>query len=110
MKKRIFKMSTPFDYAEAYRSDKHTRGQSSKWKSIAVWPKEVCLGSCSNESTDVHESEEAAQAVCELLEKHGFGGDGKIFPLSTRVEQLPPIQEESQAIPTSDTSHPQEQA
>lgn len=55
-------------------------------KSIAVWPDTINVASCKNESVDLHDSKEAAEAVCHLLQKHGFGGDGKVFPLSTRVE------------------------
>lgn len=41
-----------------------------------------------NESDDTHGSYEQAQAVCDLLRKRGFGGEGEIFPVSTRVEPV----------------------
>jgi hypothetical protein len=54
--------------------------------SQAVWPKEeVKLYNQLNESRDTHGSVTAAEAVCQMLRDRGFGGDGKIFPLSTRV-------------------------
>lgn len=59
-------------------------------KSIITWPPEVKLG-CThggNESTDTHHSKEAAEGVCELARKIGFGGDGKYFPIATRVEPV----------------------
>lgn len=63
-------------------------GAPTKWRSIAVWPDTIKVGNevGKNESDDTHDSREAAQAVCDLLQKHGFGGDGKVFPISTRVE------------------------
>lgn len=61
------------------------------WRSVAVWPKPaVNLMSHDNSSTDTHHSEEAARAVCGMLRRNGFGGDGKIFPLETRVEPIFP--------------------
>jgi len=62
-----------------------------KYKSIAVWPREsgINLGNTNNESEDTHSSKEEAEGVCALLEKYGFGGDCKVFPLSTRVEEQP---------------------
>ncbi len=62
-----------------------------KFKSIAVWPADagLCLGNTANESDDTHYSREQADAVCLALRTRGFGGDGKIFPLSTRVEEIP---------------------
>jgi hypothetical protein len=41
-----------------------------------------------NESTDTHSSEAAARSVCAMLNRMGFGGDGKVFPVSTRVEKV----------------------
>lgn len=65
-----------------------------KWKSIVVWPDTIRVGNVvgKNESEDTHPTESAANAVCTLLEKFGFAGEGKVFPLSTRVE---PIKEQS---------------
>jgi hypothetical protein len=52
-----------------------------KWKSHAQWPDGTI-------SDDTHESEEYAQAVCRLLERNGFGGDGIDFPVRTWVTQV----------------------
>jgi hypothetical protein len=65
-----------------------------RWRSIACWPAEVQgLGNHDNMSQDEHPDEEAAQAVCRMLERDGFGGEGKIFPLWTRAESLEPATE-----------------
>lgn len=59
------------------------------YKSVAAWPRgEVNLGDPNNESEDTHGSYRDARAVCDLLEINGFGGNGQIFPLSTRVEEI----------------------
>jgi hypothetical protein len=60
------------------------------WRSIAVWPDTISVGNVvgRNESDDTHDSEEAAEAVCLLLERHGFGGNREVFPVSTRVEPV----------------------
>jgi hypothetical protein len=58
------------------------------FESIAVWPEGVITWNTSNETRDKHYTRHQAQCVCDLLEKHGFGGDGKIFPLETRVEAV----------------------
>lgn len=60
------------------------------WRSIAVWPDTIRVGHIvgKNESDDTHSSREQAEAVCGLLREHGFGGDGKVFPVSTRVEPV----------------------
>lgn len=58
------------------------------YKSIAVWPDTISVGNIQgkNESEDIHTTRDQAEAVCRLLERYGFGGEGKIFPLLTRVE------------------------
>lgn len=56
--------------------------------SFTVAHGKALVGNTANESTDTHDSKEAAEAVCRLLEQHGFGGEGKIFPVSTRVERI----------------------
>ncbi len=63
---------------------------STRYRSIAVWPKhpDIYLGNTANESTDDHDTKEQALIVCSLLRRQGFGGDGKVFPLSTRVEPI----------------------
>ena len=60
------------------------------WRSIAVWPDTIRVGNVvgKNESDDTHDSKEQAEAVCKLLEKEGFGGEGRAFPISTRVEPV----------------------
>lgn len=58
------------------------------FKSIAVWPDTIKVGNGKNESVDTHDTQGQAEGVCRLLKKHGFGGDGKVFPLSTRVEPV----------------------
>lgn len=60
------------------------------WKSIAVWPETISVGNIvgKNESSDTHETEDQAIAVCRLLAIHGFGGMGEVFPLSVRVEEV----------------------
>lgn len=53
------------------------------WISEAKWPDtQVRLNSI---STDRHETEEHALTVTQMLERDGFGGEGKIFPIETRV-------------------------
>lgn len=54
------------------------------WKSVAIWPKEANVSN--NKSWDEHYTEEAARAVCSMLRRDGFGGEGKIFPTNTYVE------------------------
>jgi hypothetical protein len=56
------------------------------WQSKAVWPRGTMGGG--DVSTDTHATEEAAKVVCRMLERKGFGGDGKIFPLKTSYEKL----------------------
>ena len=59
------------------------------YKSIAKWPyPEVRLGNSENESSDTHSTRQAAESVCKRLLREGFGGDGKIFPISVRVEEI----------------------
>lgn len=57
------------------------------WKSCAWWP-EDCCPAIGNYSDDNHDSEEAARAVCDLLRKNGFGGDGKFFPIRLEVKPV----------------------
>lgn len=62
--------------------------QRELWKSIILWPDEVCLGRTPNESEDTHWSKEAAVAVCRGVAAKGLGGEGKIFPISWRVQRV----------------------
>lgn len=61
-----------------------------KWKSIAVWPDSIKVGNIvgKNESEDIHYDEDQAYAVCRGLRRDGFGGQGQVFPISTRVEEV----------------------
>lgn len=59
------------------------------WYSKAWWPSTVSLGNTENTSEDIHWTEEQAKAVCRRLEKEGFGGDGKIFPIKTEYAEIP---------------------
>ena len=59
-----------------------------KFKSIVLWPETVCLGRTPNESFDTHVTREQAEHVCDQLRSRGLGLDGKIFPISTRVEPI----------------------
>lgn len=56
------------------------------YQSNALWPEHVYRGMYGDGiSTDLHPSEEAARAVCEGLEREGFGGERKHFPIRTWV-------------------------
>jgi hypothetical protein len=55
--------------------------------SHAQWPEGVIRQKRANDHTiDVHATEEACRAVCRMLERDGLGGEGKIFPLKTWIE------------------------
>jgi hypothetical protein len=41
----------------------------------------------SETTSDEHDTREQAQAVCDMLEREGFGGEGKMFPVKTWVEK-----------------------
>lgn len=69
----------------------------SEWISHAQWPSPaVQLGNIDNVSTDSHGSQEEAQAICHALEKRGFGGDGKIFPIRTWWSKAPEKENDGQ--------------
>lgn len=54
-----------------------------KYKSCAQWNKdETGIGY----SEDFHSSLEAAESVCRMLRRQGFGGQGKFFPIRTWTE------------------------
>lgn len=60
-----------------------------KYKSLAQWPAgTVYVGNTDNITEDFHYSETEAKGVCRALEKTGFGGDGKIFPVKTWTEKV----------------------
>lgn len=77
-----------FEFEKTGRFDPEPKPKA--WRSITVWPDTIRVGNIvgKNESDDTHSSREQAEAVCGLLRKHGFGGDGKVFPVSTRVEPV----------------------
>ena len=56
-----------------------------KHKSNAQWPIGTLNGHNYDISTDRHDTKEAAQAVCDMLSKNGFGGDKKVFPVMVWV-------------------------
>ena len=51
---------------------------SERWTSNAVWPD-------GETSTDEHDTEEQARAVCRILRRDGMGGLREIFPKKTWV-------------------------
>ena len=58
----------------------------SKYRSNAQWPLDVYKGMFGDGiSSDDHQTAEMAQSVCKGLEKDGFGGEGKHFPIKTWV-------------------------
>lgn len=85
-------MSIQIDHVELSEilGSTFTRIKPQRARSIAVWPDTISVGNVEgkNESSDEHESPEAAFAVCKMLQRDGFGGEGKVFPLSTRVESI----------------------
>lgn len=61
----------------------------SQWKSIAEWPEGTTsdsYGRCRSE--DTHDTRNQALGVCVLLNKWGFGGDGRTFPVKTWIEEV----------------------
>lgn len=64
------------------------------YQSNALWREGVCHSKYGdNITTDTHDTEEQAVAVCYLLEKSGYGGERKEFPIKTWVSppQDPPV-------------------
>jgi hypothetical protein len=63
------------------------------YQSNALWPVGVCYSVFGdNTSTDTHSTRGQAQGVCDGLEREGFGGERKFFPICTWVSdgQQPP--------------------
>ncbi len=56
------------------------------YKSCAQWP-EGTIGTDGDLSEDTHDSREQADGVCHYLRYHGFGGNGKVFPLAAWSEE-----------------------
>lgn len=54
-------------------------------RSKARWPEGTIVGG-PDVTADDHETFEQARTVCLILKREGFGGEGKIFPISTWVE------------------------
>ena len=64
------------------------------FRSCAEWPQGTMNGYNNEVSTDDHYGPDPhgmAVAVCAGLEREGFGGQGKIFPLKTWIEPLPVV-------------------
>jgi len=61
-----------------------------RYKSKAQWKKEdfEYFGNKDLISEDTHDTKEQAEAVCRLLERDGFGGNGKFFPIRTWTEPV----------------------
>ena len=61
------------------------------FRSHARWPEDTIAFSMNGTqiTTDDHDTEEQAQAVCNMLERDGFGGEDKIFPVETWVTPIP---------------------
>jgi hypothetical protein len=79
---------------EQYSSG-HLPWNGKRWASIVTWPESVSTGRTPNESRDLHYSEGAARAVCEGIERDGLGGERKIFPIATRVEEVSAVQSDT---------------
>jgi len=58
------------------------------FSSNAKWPDSVMTGSSDNVTTDSHDTEEQAAAVCRMLKRDGFGGGRLVFPLKTWTEEV----------------------
>ncbi len=68
--------------------------QAPKLQSNALWPPGVCASRWNdNISTDKHRTQEEAEGVCRMLQREGFGGNGKAFPLRVWVSEIqqPPV-------------------
>lgn len=59
-----------------------------RWQSNAMWASNVYRGMDGKcVSTDTHLTQEEALAVCNALNREGFGGLGKDFPIETWVDR-----------------------
>lgn len=58
-----------------------------KFRSCAEWP-DAPPSRPTSVSTDDHDTESQALAVCGMLERDGLGGEGRVFPLRTWVEPI----------------------
>lgn len=62
-----------------------SEGDGRRCQSFAQWPAGTCPGDI---SFDSHESKKHAEGVCRRLNKEGFGGQGKVFPIKTWTETV----------------------
>ncbi len=71
-------------------AEHYAQGQS--FRSVAVWPKDtidrISSSNTDNSSTDWHESRIHAWTVCRLLQRGGFGGCGRMYPVKVYVEEV----------------------
>ena len=66
------------------------------YKSCAQWP-EGCADAIGNYSEDTHATREAADAVCQMLKQHGFGGNFQHYPVRVWIEEVTPLNAEVSA-------------
>jgi len=60
-----------------------------EWTSNAEWPEgQIMQRRAMGKTIDYHETESAAKAVCRMLKRDGLGGEGKIFPIRTWVDNI----------------------
>ncbi len=68
--------------------------QPNRFRSVAIWPfdgpEPISLGNTANRSDDWHTLQDEASAVCQRLRRQGFGGNRRVFPLTTWVEEVDP--------------------
>lgn len=57
-----------------------------RWRSVAEW--DSAHGFCDNKTTDDHDTEEQAKAVCAMLRRDGLGGERIHFPKRAWIEDL----------------------
>ena len=64
-----------------------------EWYSIADWGEyDLINGRTDNVTYDKHFTREAAEGVCQLLRKNGFGGRKEVYPVKTWTSQQLPKQ------------------
>ena len=59
-----------------------------RYTSNARWPRMDAELNNALETSDEHDTRSQAQGVCDLLMRHGYGGDGKMFPTTTWVGEV----------------------
>ena len=64
-----------------------------KYKSVAIYSENSGVSNTYGEprTEDIHDDLSSAYAVCKMLNKYGYGGDRKIYPLKTFVEPIEKI-------------------